>query len=97
MIITKDYQNALTEVYEILNTLEIDEFNKIPEDIISAIKENRNLDYDYKIDDGIDLKEQQMLPETKAILFNLYRDYLVSSEQKEKIKKIQTEERKKLK
>ena len=33
-----------------------------------------------------------MLPETKAILFNFYRDYWCSTEQREKIKKIQEHE-----
>jgi hypothetical protein len=36
-----------------------------------------------------------MLPETKAILFNLFRDYLSTPEQKEKIIKMQNEERQK--
>ena len=34
-----------------------------------------------------------MLLETKAILFNLYRDYLATPEQRKKIIKIQNEER----
>ena len=37
-----------------------------------------------------------MLPETKAILFNLFRDYLSTPEQKEKISKMQAEERRKI-
>ena len=36
-----------------------------------------------------------MLPETKAILFNLFRDYLATPEQKEKIIRMQNEERQK--
>ena len=36
-----------------------------------------------------------MLPETKAILFNLFRDYLATSEQRQKIIKMQNEERQK--
>ena len=36
-----------------------------------------------------------MLPETKAILFNLFRDYLATPEQKQKIIKMQHEERQK--
>lgn len=34
-----------------------------------------------------------MLPETKAILFNIFRDYLASPEQKEKIINIQNKQR----
>lgn len=36
-----------------------------------------------------------MLPETKAILFNLFRDYLSTPQQKEKIINMQAEERRK--
>ena len=37
-----------------------------------------------------------MLPETKATLFNLFRDYLSTPEQKEKIIRMQREDRLKL-
>jgi len=87
------YNNAFTEVYEILNCLEEEELSKIPEDILKTIKENRNFNYIYKIDTTVLLKEQTMLPETKAILFNLFRDYLSTLEQKEKIIKMQHQER----
>ena len=36
-----------------------------------------------------------MLQETKAILFNLFRDYLATQEQREKIIRMQNEERQK--
>ena len=58
------------------------------------MQSNRNKDYSYEVED-VELRYQKMLPETKAILFNLFRDYLATSEQKEKIIKMQTEERKK--
>ena len=38
-----------------------------------------------------------MLPETKAILFNIFRDYLSTDEQKEKIKRMQKEDIERLK
>ena len=63
------------------------DYNKIPSDIISVIEENRNKEYQYFIDESISLSEQKMLPETKAILFNIFRDYLATEEQKQKIEK----------
>ncbi len=45
------------------------------------------------LDADIELKTQPMLLETKAILFNLFRDYLSTQEQREKIVKMQKEER----
>ena len=73
----------------------IEEYNKIPPEIIKAIEENMNEEYEYELDEDLELKNQPMLPETKAILFNLFRDYLATPEQKEKIIKMQNEERQK--
>lgn len=88
-----NYNNAFTEVYEILNCLDEEEVNKIPEEVRNVIEKNRNLDYNYEVNYDEDLSNQPMLTETKAILFNLFRDYLSTPEQKQKILKIQQEER----
>jgi len=87
-------QNAYTEVYTILQELNNEEYNKIPPQIIEVIQEKMNKEYEYKIEE-LELKEQPMLPETKAILFNLFRDYLATPKQKEKIIKMQNDERQK--
>jgi len=88
-----EYSNAYTEVYTILNYLEEEELNKIPEEIIETLREKQNKDYNYELNEDLDLKEQKMLPETKAILFNLFRDYLATPVQKEKIIKMQQQDR----
>ena len=87
------YNNAFTEVYVILENLDEEDYNKIPPEVIEAIRTNRNEEYQYELDEDLELKEQSMLPQTKAILFNLFRDYLSTPEQKEKIIKMQKEER----
>ena len=89
------YNNACSEVYIILQDLDETEYNKIPKEVIEIIKLNRNKDYNYELNNKLKLKEQPMLPETKAILFNLFRDYLATQEQKQKIIRIQKEERQK--
>lgn len=86
-------KNSYTEVYTILQDLDDEEYNKIPPVLIKTLEENMNKDYEYEIDDDLELKDHKMLPETKAILFNLFRDYLATSEQKQKIIKMQNEER----
>ena len=88
-------KNAYTEVYTILQELNEEEYSKIPPEVIETIEVNRNEEYEYELDDKLELREQPMLPETKAILFNLFRDYLVTPEQKAKIKKMQNEARQK--
>ena len=76
------YKDAYTEVYEILEQLDEEEYNKIPSNVITAIRENRNTEYEFEVDEELELKEQELLPETKAILFNIFRDYLSTPEQK---------------
>ena len=88
-------RNAYKEVFIILQDLNEEEYNKIPPEVISVIKENMNEEYEFYLDGELGLKDQLILPETKAILFNLFRDYLATSEQKEKIIKMQNEERQK--
>ena len=87
------YKNSYTEVYAILEQLDEEEYNQIPSEVITAIRENRNTEYEFELDEELELKEQELLPETKAILFNIFRDYLSTPEQKEKIIKMQAEER----
>ncbi|MDR0978770.1 MAG: hypothetical protein LBL91_02365, partial [Lachnospiraceae bacterium] len=48
--------------------------------------------YYYEIQDDFNL-DSNMLVETKAILFNIFRDYLCTEEQKKKIIEMQKEER----
>lgn len=96
MLISNRYANAFTEVYEILKHLDKDEYNKISFNLIETIQNNRNTNYLYTIKSEKKLEEQKMLPETKAILFNIFRDYLATEEQKQKIKIWQLEDLRKL-
>ena len=88
-------RNAYTELYTILQDLDEEEYNKIPPEVIETLDTNRNKEYEYFLDDELELKDQPMLPETKAILFNLFRDYLATPEQRTKIIKMQNEARQK--
>ena len=90
------YDNAFTEVYTILSYLDIDEYKKIPKEIIEVIENNMNNDYEYEMNEDVDLNKQPMLPETKAILFNLFRDYLSTPEQRKKIINMQKKDMQKI-
>lgn len=88
------YANAYTEVYKILNCLNEEEYSKIPKELIGVFEENRNLDYEFEVNEEQDLMKQPMLKETKAILLNLFRDYLATSEQSTKINEWLAKDRK---
>ena len=87
------YANALTEVAIILDYLVEDDYKKIPKEIIEIVEKYKNEDYLFEYDEEIELKDQELRPETKAILYNFFRDYLATPEQREKIKKWQQEDR----
>lgn len=94
-MIATNYKNALKEVYVILDNLVEEDYEKIPPELIETIYQNMNENYEYEINEKQDLFNQKLLPETKAILFNIFRDYLSTEEQKEKIIRMQKEERQK--
>lgn len=91
-----NYDKACTEVCEILSYLNKDEYEKIPSNVIKAIEKSKSREYVFKINVNMKLKEQKLLEETKAILFNLYRDYLANPQQREEIIEMQNRERQKL-
>ena len=86
------YKKAFEEVYEVLSYLDDEEYKKIPKDVVEAIEENRDEKYVFFLDEELSLSEQDLLEESKAILFNLYRDYLANSEIRRKIYEYQREE-----
>lgn len=87
-----NYNNAFAEAFVILNLLNEEEYNKIPSEMLNVISSNMNKEYYYEIQDDFNL-DSNMLVETKAILFNIFRDYLCTEEQKKKIIEMQKEER----
>lgn len=93
MIYQTKYANAYSEVYEILKYLDRDEYLKIPTELLDVIENNRNIEYEYNLDKSKSLYQQNMLEETKAILLNIFRDYLADSIQKSKIQQWQQEDR----
>lgn len=96
MSIISNYKKAFSEVYEILKLLDKEEYKKIPQNVINVIETNRDHDYNYHINNEIELCKQPMLTETKAILYNIFRDYLSTQSQKQKIIEMQNIERAKL-
>ena len=48
-------RNAYTEVYTILQDLDEEEYNKIPPEVIETLDTNRNKEYEYFLDDELEL------------------------------------------
>ena len=80
--VSQIYKNAFTEVSVILEHLRKEDYDKISGDLIKAINENKNNDYFFELENGIELKKQNLMPETRAILFNIFYDYYADEKQK---------------
>ena len=76
---------AFSEVYSIINHLDNNLYKKIPDNFIKMIENNRDLKYDVDIDYTKNINEQNLLHETRVILSLIYRDYLCTKEEREKI------------
>lgn len=69
------YNNALKEVYDILQNTDEDLINKIPQKFLDFVKENMNQEYISNIDYTMKIDKQKLLPETEAILALIYKSY----------------------
>ena len=69
------YRNAFKEVDEILKYTDIDLVNKIPKKFINFLRENMNNDYEFYVQEGLGLNEQNISEEASNIFALIYRDY----------------------
>lgn len=83
-----EYSKAYTEVIEIINHFSEDEYKKIPKEKIDFFEENKDKDYNFKIDPNVDLAEQNISQNANAILVSLFRDYFATDKQKEILKNL---------
>ena len=81
-MVSNSYAKAYTEVYEILNHLNVEEISKIPQEKIDFYNKNRDKDYKFKINTAISLEEQEFSRKTYAIIISLFRDYIATDNQK---------------
>lgn len=78
-----NYRRALVEVEAVLNCLEHDDYCKIPKEMIDTITKNKDEGYIFEYDENLDFKDWSLMPETKSLLYNLFKKYLATNEQKQ--------------
>lgn len=77
-----NYKKALVEVDAVLSCLDYNEYKKIPTNIIDAIENNKDEEYMYDYDEELEYEDWSLMPETKAILYNIFKKYLATEEQR---------------
>ena len=75
------YTKAFKEIYIILNRASSDELDKIPKFFIEFIENNMDVNHNPKIEFNENF-ENSVLEETLLILALIYRDYLISKEER---------------
>lgn len=84
-MVKENYANAYKEVLIVLNNLVIEDYNKISPKYIDFFKANCNNEYDFEYDCSKSFEDQDLLDDTKYILFKLFEQFGATNEQKEKI------------
>lgn len=79
------YKEAFAEVLKVLNYVDKNLTNKIPNRFIDFLEENKDPNYIVKIDFTNDNWENTIKEETQAILALIYRDYIVSPEKRKEL------------
>ena len=85
-MVKTNYANAYKEVLVILDNLIKEDYDKIPKEYIEFLKSNCNNEYEFYYDNSKTFEEQELLDDTKYILFGLFEKFGATELQKEKIK-----------
>ena len=80
-----NYSKAYKEIVEILKYVPKESVNKIPKEMRDMFEGEQLKTYHFEIDTDNLFEEQELLEETKAILANIFRDYLATDYQKARI------------
>lgn len=83
-MMSNNYAKAYKELLEIIKHFPLEEYNKIPKEKIIFYEENMDKNYNFTINPNIDLSEQNISKEAKALIVTLYEDYFATEEQKKK-------------
>lgn len=78
-------EEAYSQVLEVLENTGIEIAEKIPKTFISFLDENKNKNYVSKIDFEAENWEEALTEDAQAILALVYRDFIVSAEERQKL------------
>ena len=89
--IYSDYSQVLSEVYQIIEYMEPELKEKIPERLINQIADKRDKNYVFKYDTKKSLLEQDMYDESKHLISAIYINYVCDDDEKREILNICSE------
>ena len=81
------YRKAYKELYEVIKKLSKNEIEKLPNDFIMNIHENMDTNHEFFYNESVGVLEQDFMIETKALIIEMYRRFLIEDSQNEYWKK----------
>lgn len=90
------YSKAFSEVLEVLNNSEKKIVSRIPKSFLEFLNQYKDNNYKAEIDFSNENWDEQVKKETQAILALIYRDYIVSKEERERFLSEGREEQKRI-
>jgi len=88
-MVDTQYMKSCTEVLEILKHISKADYNKIPSEIVEALEEDKDSQYNFSYDVNKTLDEQNVSKQAKTIIGIFFRDYWATPEQRKYIINIQ--------
>ena len=85
-MVKTNYANAYKEVLVILDNLIKEDYNKIPKAYIEFLIANCNNDYEFYYDTSKTFDQQELLDDTKYILFGLFEKFGSTELQQKEVK-----------
>ena len=86
-----DYGKIFAEVLDIINNSEKEVKEKIPQKLYQQLEKNTDKSYEVNIDYSREDWDNNISEETKEILALIYRDYIVSPEERKELIKEEAE------
>ena len=79
------YEKSIAEAYKVLESLEYEEYCKVPKKFLNLLYKNMDIDYYLRLIIDEEFIDNKMSQAAKEILALVYRDYLVTPEEREKL------------
>lgn len=78
-----NYPKAYKELYEILKNISSEDLSKIPKEVMRAIIDKKDDDYEFDFNGDID--NSNLLEETRDLLAVIYKNYWTTPEERKRI------------
>lgn len=85
---TEEYTMAVSEILEIIKYMNKPSVKKLSQKILDFFEKNSNSTYTGKINDKIELGENQLFPKTKGLITMVYRNYLCTLKERDLLDEI---------